>query len=240
MMYRLGFMLTPYTFGAWVVSAGGSDRVTHVVVTDGRKEWRVDCDVLCTGYGLVPNVELARLVGCVVANGVVRVDDRQETSVRNVFAAGEVTGIGGVALALVEGEIAGAAAAGASHIDTALMRRRAALREMALRMERTFALRGELRQIPRDDTIACRCEDVRIASLGQLGDARQAKLYTRAGMGACQGRVCGPALEFLYGWEPGTVRSPVEPVRLATLAVVASAVASASPSSASADASLGS
>ena len=240
MMYRLGFMLTPYSFGAWVVSAGGTDRLTHVLVTDGRKQWRVACDVLCTGYGLVPNVELARLVGCAVANGAVRVDDRQETTVRNVFAAGEVTGIGGVALSLVEGEIAGAAAAGASRIDTALLRRRAGLREMALRMERTFALRSELRQIPRDDTIVCRCEDVRATSLELLGDARQAKLYTRAGMGACQGRVCGPALEFLYGWESGTVRSPLEPVRLSTLAVVASAVPSASPSSATADASSGS
>ena len=238
MMYRLGFLLTPYSFGAWVVSAGGSDRLTHVIVTDGRKQWRVDCDVLCTGYGLVPNVEVARLVGCAVVNGSVRVDDRQATTVRNVFAAGEVTGIGGVGLAVVEGEIAGAAAAGASRIETALLRRRVALREMALRMERTFALRAELRQIPRHDTIVCRCEDVRIASLGGLGDARQAKLYTRAGMGACQGRVCGPAVEFLYGWEPGTVRSPLEPVRLATLAVMASAVAAASPSSAPADASL--
>jgi hypothetical protein len=45
-------------------------------------------------------------------------------------------------------------------------------------------------------------------------------------------------VEFLYGWEPGTVRSPLEPVRLATLAVMASAVAAASPSSAPADASL--
>ena len=240
MMYRLVFMLTPYAFGSWVVSAGGSDRVTHVVVTDGRKEWRVDCDVLCTGYGLVPNVELARLLGCAVVNGTIRVDDRQATTVRNVFAAGEVTGIGGVALSLVEGEIAGAAAAGAPRIDSALVRRRATLREMAVRMDRTFALRAELRQIARNDTIVCRCEDVRLASLSQLSDARQAKLYTRAGMGACQGRVCGPAVEFLYGWEPGTVRSPLEPVRLSTLAVTASAIASASPSSAPADASLGS
>jgi NADPH-dependent 2,4-dienoyl-CoA reductase/sulfur reductase-like enzyme len=240
MMYRLGFMLTPYAFGNWVVSAGGSDRLTHVVVTDGRRQSRVDCDVLCTGYGLVPNVEAARLLGCTVTGGAVRVDDRQATTVPNVFAAGEVTGIGGVALALVEGEIAGAAAAGASRIDSALLRRRASLREMAGRMERTFALRAELRQIPRRDTIVCRCEDVRVASLSPLADARQAKLYTRAGMGACQGRVCGPALEFLYGWEPGTVRSPLEPVRLSTLATSASAIASASPSSAASDASLGS
>lgn len=239
-MYRLGFMRTPYAFGTWVVAADGTDRLTHVVVTDGQSDRRVDCDVLCTGYGLVPNVELGRLLGCSTTHAAVSVGNMQETTVGGVFAAGEVTGVGGVALALVEGEIAGAAAAGATHIDSALLRRRVGLREMALRMERTFALRPELRRIPRDDTIVCRCEDVRAASFAGLGDARQAKLYTRAGMGACQGRVCGPALEYLYGWESGTVRSPLEPVRLSTLAVTGAAVASALPSSVSTDASSGS
>ena len=46
---------------------------------------------------------------------------------------------------------------------------------------------------------------------------RKAKLYTRAGMGPCQGRVCGAALEFLYGWPADTVRLPAEPTLLSTL-----------------------
>jgi len=40
----------------------------------------------------------------------------------------------------------------------------------------------------------------------------------RCGMGACQGRVCGPAAEFLYGWERAGVRPPVLPARVSTLA----------------------
>ena len=222
-MYRLAFARTSYALGTWVTEATGSARVSAVTVTDGRSTRRVACDVLCTGYGLVPNVELPRLLGCATADGAVVVDDRQETSVRGVFAAGEVTGVGGVALSLAEGEAAGATAAGASRVDTALVRRRASLREMAARMERTFAVRPELRSLARDDTIVCRCEDVRRGALGSLRDSRQAKLYTRAGMGACQGRVCGPALETLFGWSPGTVRIPVEPTRLSTLCVAASA-----------------
>ena len=222
-MYRLAFLRTPYAMGTWVTSAAGTDRLTTVALTNGRTTWSLPCDLLCTGYGLVPNVEMARLIGCATSSGAVVVDTRQATSVPGVFAAGEVTGVGGVALAVVEGEIAGAAAAGVARVDPALVKRRDALRGVARRMERTFAVRAEVRALARADTIVCRCEDVRHAAVASLGDARQAKLYARAGMGACQGRVCGPALELLFGWQPGRVRSPLEPARLSTLSTVTTA-----------------
>jgi hypothetical protein len=130
-----------------------------------------------------------------------------------------------VALAVVEGELAGAAAAGVTRLDASLVRRRTVLRDAAARLERTFAPRAELRALARGDTVVCRCEDVRRADVESLRESRQAKLYARAGMGACQGRVCGPALEFLFGWQPGSVRAPVEPARVATLALAASALA---------------
>ena len=49
-----------------------------------------------------------------------------------------------------------------------------------------------------DDTIACRCEEVpagrvRAAVAAGASDARQVKQLTRAGMGWCQGRMCGYA-----------------------------------------------
>ena len=227
-MYRLAFLRTPYTMGTWVTAASGTDRLAAVTVADARTTWSLPCDYLCTGYGLVPNVEMARFVGCTTAEGAVVVDERQGTSVPRVFAAGEISGVGGVALAVVEGEVAGAAAAGVARIDPVLVRRRQALRVVARRMERAFALRQELRSLARDDTIICRCEDVRRAAIASLADSRQAKLYARAGMGACQGRVCGPALELLFGWQPGTVRSPLEPARLSTLSTAALAGAASS------------
>ena len=151
----------------------------------------------------------------------------------------EITGIGGVDLAVVEGEIAGAAAAGMPRLDSSLIRRRGNLRDAAARLERAFAVRSEIRALATDDTIVCRCEDVRRRAVASLRDSRQAKLYARAGMGACQGRVCGPALEFLFGWPAGTVRTPLEPARLSTLAVAAAALASTAPSSAPAPSSSG-
>ena len=227
-LYRLAFLRTPYAMGTWVTSASGTDRLAAVTVANARSTWSLPCDVLCTGYGLVPNIEMPRFLGCATADGAAVVDERQATTVPRVFAAGEVTGVGGVTLAIVEGEIAGAAAAGVARVDPSLVRRRHALRAVARRMDRTFAVRPEIRSLARGDTIICRCEDVRCAAIASLSGSRQAKLYTRAGMGACQGRVCGPALELLFGWQSGTVRSPLEPARLSTLSTAALAGAAAS------------
>jgi D-hydroxyproline dehydrogenase subunit alpha len=69
-----------------------------------------------------------------------------------------------------------------------------------------------------DQTTVCRCEDVRLGALAGFSDARAAKLATRCGMGACQGRVCGTALAELGRFPRGGVRPPVFPARLATLA----------------------
>jgi hypothetical protein len=37
------------------------------------------------------------------------------------------------------------------------------------------------------------------------------------GMGACQGRVCGAATEYLFGWKDSDARPPVFPVSMASL-----------------------
>jgi hypothetical protein len=58
---------------------------------------------------------------------------------------------------------------------------------------------------------------VPFSRLQSYRSSRAAKLQTRCGMGACQGRVCGPATEFLFNWDPDSVRPPISPVRLASL-----------------------
>jgi hypothetical protein len=68
--------------------------------------------------------------------------------------------------------------------------------------------------LPDDDTIICRCEDVVRRDIDRCSSQREAKLLTRAGMGACQGRVCGPALELLNGWTRDRVRPPVLPASI--------------------------
>ena len=217
--YRSGFLGTPYRTGTWVVEAHGDGALRSVVVTDGRTRRTIECDVLGTGYGLVPSTELARLLGCETRDGLVVVDAAQGTTVPGVYCAGEPTGVGGVDLALVEGEIAGlqAASTGAAPQDGALRAQRGRLRALAGAMDRAFAPRPELRALATPDTIVCRCEDVRLGAIDPAWAPRQAKLYTRAGMGPCQGRICGAALEHLCGWPADTVRPPTAPTSFASL-----------------------
>lgn len=210
MRYRAGFLRTPYRLGTWVTAARGDGRVEEADVTNGTRRETIACDLLCAAFGLLPNTEVARLLGCALMDGAVCVDDEQATSRAGVYCAGEPTGIGGVNLSLIEGEIAGLCSAGRVQDARAMYRRRDALRADAAGMNRTFALRQELRTLAAADTIVCRCEDVAFGAIDARWSMRQAKLYTRAGMGACQGRMCGGALEYLHGWHADTTRSPVE------------------------------
>jgi D-hydroxyproline dehydrogenase subunit alpha len=214
---RGAFVRTPYVLGTWVAAAHGDGRVASVELVDARGHRRhIECDVLCAAFGLVPNVELARLLGCDVHHGFVRTGERQETSIAGVYCAGEPTAIGGVDLALAEGTIAGRAAAGALP-RAADVRARDRFRRAAAGLAVAFALRDEVKSLADDSTIVCRCEDVRLGQLDPSWTIRQAKLYTRAGMGACQGRICGAALECVRSWHADTVRPPLRPARVSTL-----------------------
>jgi len=208
---------TRYLSGCWVVEAHGDGKLEGVTLVRGGKVWQVECDYLACGFHLVPNVELAELLGCVVENGNVRVDEFQQTTVPNVYSAGETTGIGGLELSLVEGEIAALAAARKHEAARELFPARAKQRKFADLLNRTFALREELKQLAAPETIVCRCEDVTFERLRAHKSWRAAKLQTRCGMGPCQGRVCGSAVEFLFGWHAESVRPPVLPVKIDSL-----------------------
>jgi NADPH-dependent 2,4-dienoyl-CoA reductase/sulfur reductase-like enzyme len=212
----------PYRCGCWPVKAEGTAHVERVTLTNGSRSWTEDCDYLACGFHLVPNVELPSLLGCVMANGFIRVDEFQLTSVPDIYCAGEPTGIGGADCALVEGQVAGLAAAEAWDRARTLFDRRAAWHGFQASLRQAFALRPELRQLAAPDTFVCRCEDVRLADLKRCDSLRAARLHTRCGMGSCQGRTCGPAVHFLFGWEDDSVRPPLFPVRLASLTDVSS------------------
>jgi D-hydroxyproline dehydrogenase subunit alpha len=207
----------PHIAGCWPVAAKGDGQLQSVELRRGRKTWDVTCDYLACGFHLAPNVELAVYLGCEAPDGVVPVDEFQQTIIPDVYCAGEVTGIGGLELSLVEGRIAGLAATARPEEARALFAERRKLRLFADLLNRTFALREELKSLPRPDTIVCRCEDVSFAQLEKQTAWRAAKLHTRCGMGPCQGRVCGAAIEFLLAWRPESARPPVFPVKVGSL-----------------------
>ena len=209
--------------GVMVTAAHGQDRVRSVTTAridrDGHaepgRERLYEADVLAVGWGFIPRLELHTAAGCELTadprgDVTVTVDDDQFTSNPVVLAAGEPTGIGGASLAVAEGQIAGIAAArqlgrGAGPQELATLKaRRARLRAFAAALARIYPDPGGWAERLSDDTVICRCEEVTFAEIRQAlelgaGDVRTVKLLSRAGMGWCQGRICGYAVSCLAG-----------------------------------------
>jgi D-hydroxyproline dehydrogenase subunit alpha len=221
--YALNLRSARLRTGCWPVAArgpeNGSDRLRSVTLRQGDKQWDLDCDYLACGFHLVPNIELPALLGCRLAGGFVATNELLETSVPGLYCAGEPTGIGGVELALLEGEIAALAASGQSARAQSLARRRRGKLAFVRALEQACVLNPQLRSLPAEDTLVCRCEDVPFSALRVRSSWREAKLHTRCGMGPCQGRICGTATEFLFGWNADSVRPPIFPALVANLAV---------------------
>jgi len=202
-----------------VTKAGGKGRLSSITIARGGREKTIECDIAAVGWHLVPNLEIAQMFGCALPGGFVLTDEHMRTSVDDVFAAGEVSSIGGLQLSLIEGRIAGLASAGKAYEAESLESDRSRHRRFASALHQTFSIKaGELRGLPANDTIVCRCEDVLFGRIRDLRNFTEAKLQTRLGMGFCQGRVCGGACESLFGWEANTVRPPIVPVPLSALA----------------------
>lgn len=212
--------------GAGVLGTGvlGTDHVSGVrtakVDADGRvrpvtERMYEDVDVVGFGWGFTPQMELPLSFGVETrldADGslVGVVDERQQSSVPGLFLAGEVTGVGGATLAVLEGLAAGTAAAGtAAGAGTVLPDKTAARhRRFAEAMHRAHPVPAAWQDWLTPETTVCRCEEVTAGQITEaresLGarDARSLKSFTRAGMGWCQGRVCGFASACL-GAGPG-------------------------------------
>jgi NADPH-dependent 2,4-dienoyl-CoA reductase/sulfur reductase-like enzyme len=218
----------PYWRGSWVTEARGREGLQEIVITDGRRESVLPCELLGTGYGLVPNIEAANLLGCELTAGphpAVRVGSRGETSRPGLYAAGEITGIGGAGRARLQGALAGAAAVGDRRQADRLLGRSRHAEAYGRHLARHFRLGEPVRHLARPETILCRCEEVPLARIAEIpgDDSRSLRLLTRIGMGPCQGRICLHALAetrpepFLPDWLTRP-RPPLFPARLETLA----------------------
>ncbi|WP_136162561.1 NAD(P)/FAD-dependent oxidoreductase [Sphingomonas flavalba] len=200
----------PVRFGRPLAAVEGSEAVAAARFADGSI---MACDRVALCYGFVPQADLPRQAGATVrwqavAGGWATAHDAwMETDRPGLFVAGETTGVGGAAIALCEGRLAGigiarslgrlddAAAAG---LARATRRRHARLSGFA-RMLAAIADPAEvLARVPPADTILCRCEDVTHAEIDAVLATATApnavKLATRCGMGVCQGRMCEGAL----------------------------------------------
>ncbi|WP_206996714.1 FAD/NAD(P)-dependent oxidoreductase [Trinickia mobilis] len=230
--------------GATLVRVRGERFVTGI-------EWRVaqraplaiDCDAIGLGFGLRPETQLADLAGCAFRfdsrsrGWLPSLDDAGRSSVAGLYLAGDGAGPSGADAA----ELAGRRAALALIDDLGVARPRmsgidsdAAIEH---RMRRIAAFRAGLDAAftPRepcaspwpDETIVCRCEEIDAGTLRAsirndgVTEINRLKALTRAGMGRCQGRMCGEAAALLLAEETGRsldavgrlrAQAPVKPV----------------------------
>jgi NADPH-dependent 2,4-dienoyl-CoA reductase/sulfur reductase-like enzyme len=205
----------PYRTARAVVEARGDGRVEEVVTARLRPDWSVlpgsertlAADAACVTHGFSPQLELPLAAGCALrhtaAGEFTAVDDDQLTSVPGVFAAGEITGIAGAPAARAEGALAGWLAGGGdpgSAVLGRLRRSRDQGRAFAERLALAHPIGTAWSGWLRPETVVCRCEETDYASVRRAAAdrtsaaARVAKLTTRAGLGPCQARICGPTV----------------------------------------------
>jgi NADPH-dependent 2,4-dienoyl-CoA reductase/sulfur reductase-like enzyme len=217
LLQSFGLFHPGYRASSHVVEALGDGRLEALRLNIGGQLREIACERLACGFGLVPNLQLGQALGCRIDNSAIAVDAWQATSLAGIYAAGESTGFGGSEKALVEGAIAGHAAVGEREAAQRLWPQRQRWHGFARALNGAFALGDAVKQLARPDTLICRCEDVPLSAVTDHQGWSQAKMASRCGMGACQGRVCGAAAQALFGWQPPAPRPPFSPARIDTL-----------------------
>ena len=224
---------------------GKAERISFI--SSGQRRV-VEAATVALHEGVIPHQQMTRAIGCAH-----EWDARQHcfrpvldvwgnSSVAGILVAGDGGGIGGAVAAEHAGRIAALEVlhqlgrlAAAERDRRAAPYQRARAAQLALRpfLDALYAPREEILR-PADDVIVCRCEEVtagRIREAARQGaqGPNQAKSFLRAGMGPCQGRICGPVVtEILAGTlgrDPDTVgyyriRPPLKPITIGELAAL--------------------
>jgi NADPH-dependent 2,4-dienoyl-CoA reductase/sulfur reductase-like enzyme len=224
----------------------GTDAVSGVAFRSGRANHRLATRLVALHEGVIPAQQMARSIGCAFAWDAVQrcftpiLDDWGNSSMDGVMIAGDAGGIGGARVAEHAGRLAALDALrrlgrihAARRDALSAEDRRAQQAHLAVRrfIDVLYAPRDEV-LLPADDVLVCRCEEVAAGAVrdvvrqGCLGP-NQAKAFLRAGMGPCQGRLCGPVVTELIAQARGIdpehvgyyrIRAPLKPVMVGELA----------------------
>jgi NADPH-dependent 2,4-dienoyl-CoA reductase/sulfur reductase-like enzyme len=244
----------PVMYSSVVVEVHGDDRARSALVMTvdqaGRRragsERQFDLDAVCLGFGFVPSTDIARGLGCrheaspFGGDLVTVADERGATSREGVWVIGDGAGIRGARHAQVQGELAGMDAVRTlrGSIGAAITRQERAAARAAARhrhfqrgLSEVFLAHRHHEELARPDTSICRCEGVSRDAIeraldGGAGHAGAIKRVTRAGMGPCQGRYCGPVIAAMAGRRTGQAPGelsgfaptpPIKPIEIGAL-----------------------
>ena len=223
-------------FGQAVVAAHpGKDGLLESVTIaniDGdfniKSTYSLKCDVAAISWGFTPDTSLAsalKIKQTVDAQGAVVVEVNSEqravhpNNAIEIYAAGESTGIGGSEIALLEGALAGLAAAHSTKNSSQLQKLRRRAQKFANALAKVYPVADGWKSWLTPQTLICRCEEVTFQEVNearhQLGakSPRDVKSLTRCGMGMCQGRICGRSISDLFdGGEVERIQTASRPI----------------------------
>lgn len=234
--------------GVREIECHGDGRLESVSYKRKGVAHTLPCSVLFLHQGVIPNLQLTRLLRCDHKWNELQqcwqpiVDENFQTSLEGVFAVGDGSGIVGVEAAKVAGQISALALMrGMGHIGnrdyrkaTKHLKRVYRNRLIARTFIDTIYTPNASDLTPADDVIICRCEELLTKQVreavgqGCVGP-NQTKSFTRAGMGPCQGRMCGLAVAQTLATESHMpmqkqdyyrIRPPIKPITLDQLASV--------------------
>ncbi|MEN8754175.1 MAG: FAD-dependent oxidoreductase [Desulfobacterales bacterium] len=200
-----------------IVEAHGKDRVEAATICQLDDDWRpvaasekvVKTGAVGIGFGFKPGARLSRLCGCKhifdsKKGGFFPVVDAYQAADRaDIYVAGDAAGIGGAALAEIQGRIAGLHAAYSlgrisknrfGSLIQPLLNSKEKVARYSRKLEQIYTPRDALYQTITPETIICRCEGVTAGELWeQMGKGRldlTSLKPARLGMGPCQSRGC--------------------------------------------------
>ncbi len=234
----------PWYHGVRALRAIGEDGIQEVAFDAGGRTEHLPCALLAVHDGVIPNTQLTRLMKLDhiwnPAQQAFAPDCTPEgrSSAPSVWVAGDGAGIAGVGVARLRGALAGLDVATALGVGAGVAKR---ARSLTRRIARPAAARAFVDRLypplpvtalaggADSDVPVCRCEAVSLARIraairdGATGPNR-VKTFTRCGMGACQGRMCGNALTRIVAEQTGKapddsgalrVRPPLKPTLIA-------------------------
>ena len=214
----------------YALGAHGEQKLERISFQTARDAAEQRADTLLLHDGVIPSVQLTRALGIAHEWNAAQacwqpiVDQWGQTNMPAIRVAGDGAGVGGWAAAALSGRLAALGAL--TELGRLQARDRDGLaRPLAVRRRRRLALRPlldalypPLRLDPADPVVLCRCEEVtagqvrQAVRLGCLG-LNQLKAFTRAGMGPCQGRMCGPSVAQVVAAARGVPVEDVAPLR---------------------------
>jgi len=122
---KLARVGVPFLMSHTILQAHGKDCIEGATIIQVDDRWQpiagtekhLEVDTICIAVGLNPMTKLARMTGCKTVyvpelGGLLPTHDlNQETSVKGIFVAGDISGIEEASTAVIEGRIAGLAIA---------------------------------------------------------------------------------------------------------------------------------